>query len=195
MPLSSARGGRVRRGLIAAGAGALLLLGTACTGGSNETAPEAESPDTVANIEAAVPEQPVLVAGAVSAAPAVDTATTLPDWVTQRLEADPPKLALNYPAQGTTFTESYVMFSGKAEPGSTVAAGPYETKADQHGQWNIGLVLSNGQNTATFSTTSEEGVETRESVTVHYQGKSNSYDSKHGDGVKDHDGKLCPLKE
>lgn len=196
IPARPIRGGRIRRGLIAASAGALLLFGAACTGGADEPAPEAaESADTVANIEVAAPAQPVLVAGAVSAAPAVDAGATLPDWVTARLEAEPPKLALTYPAQGSTFTESYVMFSGQAEPGSIIAAGPFETKADQHGQWNIGLVLSAGQNTATFSTTSEEGVETKESVTVHLKPKYDSYASKYGDGTKDHDGKICPIKE
>jgi hypothetical protein len=186
--------------LIAASAGAFLLLGAACGGSTASDTPEGAdgSADTVANIETVAPEQPVLVAGAVSAAPAVDTGATLPDWVTQRLDADPPKLALNYPGEGTTFTESYVMFSGNAEPGSTIAAGPFETKADQHGQWNIGLVLSAGQNVATFSTTSDEGVETKESVTVHFKPKQGTYASTDGskhDGTKDHDGKICPLKQ
>lgn len=202
LPVPPIRGGRIRRGLIAAGAGALLLLGAACEGSTDSHAPDTAEGSTapegsVANVESASSERPVLVAAAVSAAPAVDSVPPLPDWVTKRLEADPPQLSLSYPAQGATFTESYVMFSGKAEPGSIVAAGPYETKADQHGQWNIGLVLSAGQNTATFSTTSEEGVETRESVTVHYQGKYKDHasgdSSKHG--TKDHDGKICPIKE
>ncbi len=182
LPVPPVRGARIRRGLIAATAGALLLLGAACTGGTSEADPPAEAPDSVANVDTTTPERPQLVAGAVSSAAAVDSAPALPEWVTARLEAPPPQLALTYPAEGSTVTESYVMFSGKAEPGSTVASGPFETKADAHGQWNIGLVLSAGQNVATFSTTSTEGVETKESVTVHFKPKDSHNKHKSGDG-------------
>jgi len=181
VPARPNRGARVRRGLMAVSAGALLLLGAACTAGTSADPIAAEgTTETAANIEASTPDRPVLVAAAVSQAPAVDSAPALPDWVTTRLEADPPQLALTYPAEGSTVTESYILFSGKAEPGSIVAAGPYEAKADAHGQWNIGLVLTSGQNVATFSTTSEDGVETRESVTVHLKSQ---------DGFAGHDDK------
>lgn len=162
------RGDRVRRGAVAAIGGALLLLGAACSGAAPAAEPAVDpaSADQATNIEANSPARSVLVASAAAEAP---SAPALPDWVTARLEADPPALALTYPAEGATVTDSYILFSGKAEPGSTVAAGPFETKADAHGQWSIGLVLSAGQNVATFSTTSEDGVETKDSVTVHYK--------------------------
>lgn len=171
------RGSLLRRGLIAATAGALVLLGAACGGSASTDTPEAAtgSAETAANIETTAPEPPVLVAAAISEAAAEPGGAELPSWVTARLEAEPPALALTYPAEGSTVTESYMVFSGKAEPGSLVAAGPYETKADEHGQWNIGLVLSAGQNVATFSTTSKEGVETKESVTVHLKPKEGTH--------------------
>ena len=178
----------MRRAVVAVSAGAILLLGAACAASEDgHAADEGAAGDFAAALSDGAPldggsegAPDGVVAPAIAEAP---SAPALPDWVVAKLEADPPKLALSYPAEGATFSESYITFSGKAEPGSTVWAGPYEAKADDLGQWSIGLVLSAGQNVATFSTTSEEGVETKESVTVHFKPKDGFDGSK--DGVKD----------
>ena len=169
------RGLRVRRAAVASAAAVLLLLGAACSNSeapnSEATAPSDDSVATLADPEAGTPIQGV-VASAISEAP--PASPSLPGWVTAKLDADPPPLA--WPKEGATFTESYVLFSGKAEPGSIVAAGPFEAKADNFGQWSLGLVLTAGQNVATFTTISNEGVETKESVTVHFKPQ---YEDKH----------------
>lgn len=210
VPARPPRGTRVRHATFGIAAGLLLMLGAACGGGSDSESSDASTAaiddgaagiQTVANLSAAGPEgRPVLVAGAISEAPAIAEPATMPAWVTTKLAAPAPQLALNYPAQGSTFTDSYVVFSGKADPGATVAAGPFVTEADTSGNWSLGLVLSAGQNTATFTTESDLGIESKESVTVHHQPKQTAYASKgdlkpHSGYVKgDHDGNICPLK-
>ncbi|MDA0353702.1 MAG: hypothetical protein O3A10_16065 [Chloroflexi bacterium] len=192
---------RLRRAAVGSAAAALLLFGAACATTSDaatrtgqDGGPAADTVAALAGSEPGVSSQGI-VEGAVSAAPAVEVAAPLPDWVARRLEAGPPTLALTSPAPGAVFSESYVVFSGQAAPGSVVAAGPFQDKADASGYWSIGLVLTAGQNIATFTTTSEEGEVTKESVTVHFKPTSQDKhgyvkDGEHKDGdyadKKDH---------
>ena len=186
VPSRPLRGSRIRRAVVATAAGALLVLGAACNSSAAiEDSEAGDQPiDGAANIGDSPSAEPaVLVASASSEVVEDASAPALPDWVVAKLEAGSPTLVLSYPAEGATVSDSYIQFSGKAEPGSTVAAGPYETKADASGQWSIGLVLSEGQNVATFTATSEDGVETKQSVTVHFK-PHDSFVGKY-DGTKD----------
>jgi hypothetical protein len=175
---------RINRAALGIAAGAILLLGSAC-GASPATGDAPATDDAVAAIDGdgtiVEPGSAPIVSAAVSEAPAVDE-PALPAWVIEKLNEPPPPLALTYPAEGQTFTTSYVVFSGKAEPGSTVAAGPYETKADEYGQWNMGLFLGEGQNVATFTVTDEDGNEITKKVTVNFVPPPTVSDKKDGDG-------------
>ena len=81
---------------------------------------------------------------------------------------DPPDLVILFPENGQHFDRKEVVFEGRAEPGSKVAAGPYVADQHDHGNWRIVLVLSEGANKVTFTATDEAGNKTHASVTVHY---------------------------
>ena len=104
----------------------------------------------------------------------------MPEWVTSKLEsrAELPKLKLLSPESGALVKDSYVVFSGLAEPGATVVAGPFSAVANDDGVWSLGLVVSGGKNVVTFGSTNEDGVGLTASVTVYLESKEGAHDEK-----------------
>jgi len=70
--------------------------------------------------------------------------------VTEPADLTPPALAILHPIDGQVFSTKEVVFEGTTEVGARVFAGPYEAEVRHDGSWRIVLLLSPGQNLATF---------------------------------------------
>lgn len=200
LPVPVPRGSRHWRAALAAAVGSLLLVGSACVETADvaptDATEEPEAQGAIFPYDGSKPEgfgavdvlgqKVTLIEGEWTRLEGHDTEVATardreqaPDWVTSKLaeDSEPPKLGLSWPVEGTTVKDSYVVFSGTADPGATVSAGAYSAVADEHGEWSIGLVLSGGDNTATFHTVDEHGIGSTKSVTVYFESKDGAHDT------------------
>jgi hypothetical protein len=83
-------------------------------------------------------------------------------------DTTPPPLRITSHDDGDTVTSRIVTFEGTSEPGATVASGPFAADMSENGDWQIGLVVVDGANGATFSATDEASNTTDVRVVVHY---------------------------
>lgn len=68
-----------------------------------------------------------------------------------------PKIEVVEPINGAVFHEKSITFRGVTEPGAKVMAGPYQAEVDAKGSWAITLLLSPGENKATFKAIDQAG--------------------------------------
>lgn len=87
---------------------------------------------------------------------------------TEVADTDAPPIVITFPANGQSFDEDVIRFTGTTEPGAAVMAGPYAADVDVEGNWSIVLILSNGSNRAVFTASDEAGNESTADVTVVY---------------------------
>lgn len=83
------------------------------------------------------------------------------------LDAEPPKLVVTAPVDGSHHQIATIRFEGTSEPGASVSAGRYAADVAGNGDWSIVLVLSPGPNRAVFTATDEAGNVNTAEVTVH----------------------------
>lgn len=100
------------------------------------------------------------------AAPIVDSGAAEP--ATEVADTDAPPIVITFPANGQSFDEDVIRFTGTTEPGAAVMAGPYAADVDVEGNWSIVLILSNGSNRAVLTASDEAGNESTADVTVVY---------------------------
>ncbi len=100
-----------------------------------------------------------------------ETVETAPDVVEPEPEPDvtAPEIVIIEPVDGTVFKEKTITFRGETEPGAKVLAGKYAADVTDDGHWAIKLVLSPGENRATFRAIDEAGNVGEASVMVVYQ--------------------------
>ncbi len=80
-----------------------------------------------------------------------------------------PEIVIIEPVDGTVFNEKTITFRGETEPGTKVFGGKYEADVDSEGRWAIKLVLSPGENHATFKAIDAAGNIGKASVLVIYK--------------------------
>ena len=200
LPSRVRRKPRVVRAALAAAVGGLLLLGSACVeasevgdvepsdvgepsvalfAGDSSKGVDWESLDVNGRRATLIEGEWTSPDESASAAVA-DAEPELPEWVKAKLESSSelPKLKLISPESGAFVEDSYVLFSGFAEPGATVVAGPFSAVANDDGVWSLGLIVSGGKNVVTFSTTNEDGVGLTASVTIYFESKEGTHDEK-----------------
>jgi hypothetical protein len=195
---------RIRRTVLTALAGAgLLLLGVACDGAAPGDEP---NDDAATAAEAGDNQQQPLVALTAAHGPIAEGESAPIEVTIEQPGAEPiagvatnvsattadvtpPGFAITSPVPGSKVNESYWLFQGVSEPGATIAAGPFETVADEKGHWSIALVLNVGQNVAVLTATDEAGNATEKTVTVSLEDKL--HDKKDGShketGSSEHD--------
>jgi hypothetical protein len=94
--------------------------------------------------------------------------TTSTTSTTEATDETAPALSITFPENGATVTKETLRFEGTTEPGSVVAAGPYQAEVDSEGRWSIVLLLNPGGNLASFTATDAAGNTTTASVSVTY---------------------------
>jgi hypothetical protein len=180
-----------RRPLLAATLGAALLA-SACVAAPTDEAPPAAAADDQPTPQAllvapagATPEgEAALAFGAAEAPPPVHAASAgaqPPALVQQQIatEAVAQSLAITSPTHGAGLDDSYVLFSGAVEPGSTVSSGPFAADVTAEGSWTLGLVLQPGANVATFTAADAAGRTSTRTVTVYHTGVQKTHAAAH----------------
>lgn len=80
-----------------------------------------------------------------------------------------PALSITFPENGAVVAEKSLRFEGTTEPGAVVAAGPYLADVRNDGYWSIVLLLNEGGNLASFTSTDAAGNAAEASLSVTYQ--------------------------
>jgi hypothetical protein len=106
---------------------------------------------------------------------AQDSATTeaasppdAPLATTTARDTTPPPIKVTSHDDGDTVSERTVTFSGTSERGAVVTSGPFAAEMAESGDWQLKLMVKDGDNGASFTATDEAGNEASVRIVVHY---------------------------
>lgn len=171
---------RGTRATLVAGTSLLVIL-AACTDSADDS-----STTTTTGTSTVVETTPTTVAATTTLPPPTTATTTLPTTTspttttttttsmatttTLSLAELEEALVIETPGAGETVRSRDVVYTGKALPGSRVAAGRWAATIDDDGNWSIVLrMVRSGGNGTVFVMTAPDGREVERAITVNYR--------------------------